>query len=179
MSSNLWHANPKLPPDRRRNVARTGTLGIRLGVPALLVLALLLVALWRIGPSPATRTAIGTSGTVPPFPIDGPLVRVADTLLANSIGREASLDHVIIREMTGPDSFWAGGIDDQLVFVLLRPDVKLARGVEIQEGNEVTLTGVVRAAPDESEAVSRWHVSPATAKSLKEIGTYIEAGQVR
>ena len=160
-------------------MARKRQLGIRLGVPALLVLALFFVALWRIGPSPAPRTAIGTSGGVTPYPTDGPLVRVADTLLANSIGREASLEHIIIREVTGPDSFWAGGIDDKPVFVVLRPDVKRARGVEVQEGNEVTLIGAVRSAPDERDAVSRWRITPATAQSIREIGTYVEVTEIR
>ena len=149
---------------------------VRLGVPALFVAALAIAALWRVGPPPPPQTAIGTTGTTSAA---NPLTRVADTLLANSIGREASLERVVIRDVTTPDTFWAGAIDEEPVFAAVAPSATRAPGVDIQEGSEVTLTGAVRPAPEPQEAISRWHVDASTADAIHKIGTYLEVTEIR
>ena len=149
---------------------------VRLGMPALFVAALAIAALWRVGPPPATQTAVGTTGSAP---ADNPLTRVADTLLANAIGRKASLEDVVIREITTPATFWVGAIDEEPVFAVLATSATRAPGLDIQEGTEVTLIGVVRPAPDAQDAMSRWHVDARTAAAIRKIGTYLEVTEVR
>src|SRR5438552_6563429 len=70
---------------------------VRLGIPALIVAALAVVALWRVGPPPKeTTTAVGTAGTSAEKAITTPVKTIAELLSNNSVGREASLEHVMI-----------------------------------------------------------------------------------
>src|SRR5437016_7878310 len=70
---------------------------VRLGIPALIVAALAVVALWRVGPPPKeTTTAVGTAGTNAEKAITTPVKTIAELLSNNSVGREASLEHVMI-----------------------------------------------------------------------------------
>jgi hypothetical protein len=152
---------------------------VRLVVPALFVAGLAVVAVWRTGPPVQSRGAVGTSGTVATSRADDPLSRVADALLANSVGRQASLERIVVREITSRNTFWAGPIDERPVFAAIADTVTRARGAELEEGSEVTLIGVVHPAPDEADAIARWNVSAATAKAVKEIGTYLEVTEIR
>jgi hypothetical protein len=64
------------------------------------------------------------------------------------------------------------------VFVVLDPDVKNASHVPIRAGERVTLIGLVRTAPTEDEAVKQWALDPATAKTIRERGTYLHVTEI-
>ncbi len=142
---------------------------VRLGVPALFVAILAFVALWRVGAPPPV-----SDGGSPPSPAEvlQPLTQIAEVLADNAIGRQASLEHVIIREIPSPRTLWIGADGDR-VFVVLDPDVKNLSGAPLRPGAGVTLLGLVRAAPTEDTAMRQWAIDAATAAALKDRGTYL------
>src|SRR6185436_1525948 len=141
---------------------------VRLAVPAVVVAILTFVALWRVT-SPGVPAAGGAASRLEPL---APLTQIAEVLAENSIGRQASLEKVVIREVVSPRALWIGE-DDHRVFVVLDPDVKNLSGVAMSPGSRVTLIGLVRAAPAENEAIAQWGLDPATAKAVRDGGTYL------
>jgi hypothetical protein len=146
---------------------------VRLAVPAAIVAILTFVALWRV-----SAPAVPASGkSAEPEPLTA-LTQIAEVLAENSVGRRASLEQVVIREIASPRALWIGA-DDERVFVVLDPDVKNASHVPLRAGERVTLIGLVRAAPPEDEAIRQWALDPGTAKTVREHGTYLHVTEVR
>src|SRR6186997_2766918 len=93
---------------------------VRLAVPATVVAILTFVALWRV-----SAPVVPASGNrADPEPLAA-LTQIAEVLADNSIGRRASLEHVVIRDVASPRALWIGE-DKERVFVVLDPDVKNA-----------------------------------------------------
>ena len=144
---------------------------VRLGVPAFIVAVLALVALWRVGvPPPGPSSA--------PREVLGPLTQLAEVLADNAIGRQASLEDVIIGEVPSTRTLWIGSSGNR-VFVVLDPDVKNVSGTALQPGASVTVLGLVRTAPTEDTAMRQWAIDAATAAALRERGTYLHVTEVR
>ena len=153
---------------------------VRLGIPALIVAALAVVALWRVGPPPKeTTTTVGTAGTGAEKALTTPVKTVAELLSNNSVGREASLEHVMIRERVGDRYFWIGEGDAKPVFAVLDPDVKHNAAITLRAGARVTLIGIVRPVPKAQEAERQWYVTPATAMLIEQSGTYLHVTEIR
>jgi hypothetical protein len=156
---------------------------VRLAIPAAVVGALAVVALWRVGvPSKDTNT-FGTIGGGDPTvrgdrPVLEPLMRIADTLEANAIGRQASLENVEIRQVTSATTFWAGNTRDGRVFVVLGRDVRRVTP-RLHAGDRLTLIGTVQPAPEPSEAQRQWGIKAATADEVKAGGVFLHATEVR
>jgi hypothetical protein len=146
---------------------------VRLVVPTTIVAILALVALWRV--TAPLAPASGSSARSEPL---APLTQIAEVLAENSIGRRASLEQVLVRETPSPRTLWIGGDDDR-AFVVLDPDVRNLSGAPVRVGSRVTLIGLVRAAPSEDTAVKQWAIDPATAKSLRDRGTYLHVTEIR
>jgi hypothetical protein len=161
--------NPGSDMARRRTV-------VRLGLPALIVAGLAAVALWRIGGPAADPSAVGTSGTA--SRPGRPLTQIADLVVENVTGRQATLEGVPVLQVTSPRTFWIGE-GDESAFVVLDPDVKRGPDVRIAPGQRVTLVGLVRPAPPVSDAMRQWAIDAATAESLQERGTYLHAIEIR
>src|SRR5258705_11679534 len=91
---------------------------VRLGVPALIVAVLAIIALWRVGPPPQQKAdgAVATAGTSPAKAITEPVKTVAELISNNAVGREASLEHVTIRERVGDRFYWIGTGSERPVF---------------------------------------------------------------
>ena len=145
---------------------------VRLAVPATFVAILTFVALWRV--SAPVVPASGKSASPEPL---AALTQIADVLAQNSVGRRASLEQVVIRDVASPRTLWIGG-DEERVFVVLDPDVQNASHVPLRAGERVTLIGLVRAAPSEDDAIKQWALDPATAKIVRERGTYLHVTEV-
>jgi len=145
---------------------------VRLALPATIVAILTFVALWRV----TSPTVPATGGSSQREPL-APLTRIVEVLTQNSIGRQASLEKVVIREVVSPRALWIGE-DDQRVFVVLDPDVKNLSGVATSPGARVTLIGLVRAAPAENEAIAQWGLDAATAKAVHDRGTYLHVTEI-
>lgn len=134
------------PRQRRRAVV--------LGVPAVVVAALALAALWQIGdPRGGEPGAAGTIGL--------------------SADRRARLERVEVRQLTSARTFWAGALDDDPVFVVS------ATPVRIEPGTVVTISGRVEAAPTVEVARHEWGVDEATARAVHERGVYLRAAEIR
>ena len=131
------------------------------------------VALWRV--SAPVVPASGKSAEPEPL---AALTQIAEVLADNSVGRRASLEQVAIRDVASPRALWIGE-GEQRVFVVLDPDVKNASHVPIRAGERVTLIGLVRAAPPEDQAIKQWALDPATAKTVRERGTYLHVTEIR
>jgi hypothetical protein len=147
---------------------------VRLAIPAAFVAVLTFVALWRVT-APAVPASGGGSPASEPL---AALTQIAEVLADNSIGRRASLEGVVIREVASARALWIGS-EDSRVFVVLDPDVKNVSQLPIRAGERVTLIGLVRAAPSEDEAVKQWALDPATAKTVRERGTYLHVTEIR
>jgi hypothetical protein len=147
---------------------------VRLALPATIVAILTFVALWRVT-SPTAPAVTGAPSAVESL---APLTQIAEMLASNSIGRQASLENVTIREVVSARALWIGE-DDHRVFVVLDPDVRNPAGVPVRPGTHATLVGLVRAAPSEDEAIRQWAVDTATAKALHDRGTYLHVTEIR
>ena len=154
---------------------------VRLGIPALIVAALAIAALWRIGPPPQKKAsaAVATTGTSAVRDITEPVKTVAELLTNNAIGREASLERVNIRERVGDHFYWIGSGDERPVFAVLDPDVKRTTETTLRPGARVTLIGIVRPAPTAQEAEQQWHVPAATGALIADSGTYLHVTEIR
>lgn len=154
---------------------------VRLGVPALIVAALAIAALWRVGPPPRDKAtgAVATSGTSPVKPITEPVKTIAELLSSNAIGREASLEHVRIRDSVGDRFYWIESGDQKPVFVVLDPDVKRTTETTLRPGARVTLVGIVRPMPMSAQIVQQWHLPEATATVIAGSGTYLHVTEIR
>ena len=147
---------------------------VRLAIPAAFVAVLTFVALWRV-----SAPAVPASGPSSPAPEPlAALTQIAEVLADNSIGRRATLERVVIREVASPRTLWIGS-DDSRAFVVLDPDVKNASHVPIRAGERATLIGLVRAAPSEDEAIKQWALDPGTAKTVRERGTYLHVTEIQ
>ena len=156
----------------------------RLGVPALIVAALAVVALWRVGPPPqqsanAAATSTGTTGVSPAKAITGPVKTLAELVANNAVGREASLEHVRIRERVGDRFYWIGSGDERPVFAVLDPDVKRTTATSLRAGARVTLIGIVRPVPTADQAQQQWHLPPPVATVIADSGTYLHVTEIR
>jgi len=154
---------------------------VRLGIPALIVAALAIAALWRVGlpPKRNATAAVATAGTSPAKEITEPVKTIAGMISNNAIGREASLEHVTIRERVGDRFCWIGSGDERPVFVVLDPDVKRTTATTLRPGARVTLIGIVRPAPTAEEAERQWHLPAATATLIADSGTYLHVTEIR
>jgi hypothetical protein len=154
---------------------------VKLGIPALVVAGLAVIALWRVGPPSTGTSEVGTTGAGVPEGVTAPLSTVAELLTNNSVGREASLEHVLVRERVADRYLWIGGGNERPVFAVLDEDVKVDIGhpVDLHPGQRVTLIGIVRPVPKADEAVKQWHVTPATGKLIEESGTYLHVTEIR
>lgn len=147
---------------------------VRLAIPAAFVAVLTLVALWRVSAPVAPSSGDAASR---PEPLE-PLTQIAEVLADNSIGRRASLERVIVREIPSPRTLWIG-TEDERVFAVLDPVVKNPSSVAVQVGSRLTLIGLVRAMPPEETAIRQWALDPAAAKSAREHGTYLHVTEIR
>jgi hypothetical protein len=153
---------------------------VRLGVPALIVAVLAIVALWRVGPPPRQdATAVGTSGNGAAKILTAPVKTVAELVSNNAVGREASLEHVMIRERVGDRFYWIGSGDEPPVFVVLDPDVKRTTATTLRPGARVTLIGIVRPVPAAQDAEKQWHVPAAVATLIADSRTYLHVTEIR
>jgi hypothetical protein len=135
-------------PSRRRRRA------VVLGVPALVVALLTLLALWRVGtPRGGEPGSAGTMGL--------------------DVERRASFDRVTVRQLTSSRTFWAGAIDEDPIFVVVSTPFRA------EPGSEVSIEGRVEAAPPIEVARREWNVDEATARAVHERGVFVRAREVR
>ena len=154
---------------------------VRLGIPALIVAALAVAALWRVGPPPREKPTgpVATSGTSTAKSITEPVKTIAEVMSNNAIGREASLEHVRIREMVGERFYWIESGDQKPVFVVLDPDVKRTTETTLRPGARVTLVGIVRPMPMSGQIEQQWHLPEAAAVVIAGSGTYLHVTEIR
>jgi hypothetical protein len=147
----------------------------------LIVAALAVAALWRVGPPPREKPTgpVATSGTSPAKSITEPVKTIAEVMSNNAIGREASLEHVRIREMVGERFYWIESGDQKPVFVVLDPDVKRTTETTLRPGARVTLVGIVRPMPMSGQIEQQWHLPEAAAVVIAGSGTYLHVTEIR
>jgi hypothetical protein len=125
-----------------------------LGVPAVIVAVLALIALLRVS-APGQREP-GAAGT-----------------MGINADRQASLASIEVRQLTSDRTFWAGAIDEQPVFVVSE------RPVRLEPGSHVAIVGRVEPAPSIEVAKRRWNIDEATARAVQELGSYLRATSIR
>jgi hypothetical protein len=121
-----------------------------LGVPAVIVGVLTIVALSRVSGVPGREAgATGTMGLNP--------------------DRRATLERVEVRQLTSERTFWVGAAGEDPIFIVSD------RPVRFEPGAEVTITGRVEAAPADGVAARDWGVGEATVRQVRERGVYVRA----
>lgn len=124
-----------------------------LGVPAAFVAVLAIIALMRVGrPDQNEPGVAGTMGV--------------------NADREASIESIEVRQLTSDRTFWAGAIDEPPVFVVSE------RPVRLDPGSRVAIVGRVHAAPPIDIAQREWDVDEATARAVREHGSYLRAKSI-
>jgi hypothetical protein len=151
---------------------------VRLGIPALIVTVLTIVALWRVG-EPVPPAPVGTVGEARPNGRLAPVATIANVLARSAVGRQASLERVDVRQVTSPRTFWVGPPDGEAAFAVLDPDVRRVGDAPIEAGSTVTLIGLVRPSPSAEQAVRQWQIDEATARVVEARGTYLHVTEVR
>jgi hypothetical protein len=134
-------------------VKRRRRRAVVLGVPAAIVAVLAIIALVRIGgPDRNEPGAAGTMGV--------------------NANREASIASIEVRQLTSDRTFWAGSIDEPPVFVVSE------RPVRVNPGSHVAVVGHVHAAPPIDIARREWDIDEATARAVREHGSYLRATSI-
>jgi hypothetical protein len=147
---------------------------VRLAIPAAIVAVLALIALWRVS-APVAPAVDGTRSRPEPL---APLTQIAEMVAGNAVGRRASLERVVVRDIPSPRTLWIG-TGDERVFAVLDPVVNNPSLVPVQVGASLTLIGLVRAAPPEETAIRQWKVDAATAAAVREHGTYLHVTEIQ
>lgn len=149
---------------------------VHIAVPALIVVVLAVIALWRVG-SPSVEpsggeTRDGAEG------LTGPLTRITETLADNSVGRQATLERVPVQRRVGDRTFWVGGDGENPAFVVLDAAVPVDR-IPLEAGAYVTLVGSVRPAPRADAGMNELQIDRATAEAVEKQGTYLHVTTLR
>jgi hypothetical protein len=147
---------------------------VRLGIPALFVAILTFVALWRV----SAPMAPAEPGASPSAPTLIPLTRIAEVITDNAVGRRASLEHVVVREVPSPRTLWVAAGEDR-VFAVLDPDVKNLYSIPVQTGARVTLIGLVRGTPTMEVSTAQWKIDAKTAETVEQLPTYLYVTEIR
>jgi hypothetical protein len=157
---------------RRRNA-------VRLAIPALIVTVLTIVALWRVGDPFPPDAPTRTTGEARANGRLEPITAVADVLVRNAVGRQASIERVEVRQVESPRTFWFGPADGDTAFAVLDPDVRRTGDAVVEAGATVTLIGLVRPSPPAEQAMRQWQLDEPTARVVEARGTYLHVTEVR
>jgi hypothetical protein len=147
---------------------------VSLGIPALFVGVLALIALWRIGPPPGTldedRPAGRSEG-------ENPITRIAELITQNAVGRQAAVNDAVIEHLVTTRTFWITDGSER-AFVVLDPDVTRLDNVRVADGRHVRLVGLVRPAPNADRAMRQWGLDDDTAREVEMQGTYLHVTEI-
>lgn len=159
----------------------------------LLVVLAILVGLWLLlaildsdddvdvaNPAePVTATVAAT--TDPKLVTD--LLIIVDTDDPDSlVGRRVKLESVAVQSVVGDKTFWVGPSKDQQLFVFLEEKVDPAGAegqVDVNEGQQVTITGTVEKLPPIEQARKQFDLSEKNSADLKGEKLYVRAAQVK
>lgn len=97
-------------------------------------------------------------------------------------GSRVALTGVTVQSVVGDKTFWVGPSADEQVFVVIEEDEtggSVEGGVDVQQGQTISLAGVVRQTPSKDDAMRRWNLSEADATALADTKLFIRAQQVQ
>ncbi len=127
--------------------------------------------------------AVSTPGGVPGVPAAGwaivdPVVILDAPDRPALIGQRVQLEAVLVQSVTGDKTFWVGPNNDRQLFVFLEEQNTTAptdAALNINPGQQVTLSGVVRALPPIAEARQLWSLTDENAARLENQQVYLRA----
>jgi hypothetical protein len=137
------------------------------------------------------RTAAGAPGpAVAPGATRLPADPLADLIIILStpdrpslVGRQVQLTNVQVRSVVGDKAFWVGPSEAQRLFVVLdeerTPGTPTEGRVNVNPGQTVTVSGVLRRSPSAEEARRRLGLSAANAATLAKEQIYLQAQRVQ
>ncbi len=136
-------------------------------------------------PTPGANQTPTAAG--PPAAAGGPITDMMAILNAPNepslVGRQVQLAGVRVQSVPGDVTFWVGPNDSQQLFVVLGKEEQSAGQVEgqvdVNPGQTVTITGVIKQLPGLQEAQQRWGLSAANSAALQHHQLYVQAEQVR
>ena len=120
------------------------------------------------------------------LPITDVLIIVTRPTKLSLIGRHVQLTSVPVQSMVGDKTFWIGPSAARRLFVALDqkleeppPAPPIEGEVNVDKGQTVTLSGVLRKLPAMSEARKKWGLSDAEAAALENEEIYLHAEHAR
>lgn len=132
--------------------------------------------------SPAGETASPAGETPAGSPVVGDVLLIIDAPdPASLVGSRVELTDVEVQSVVGDTTFWVGPSQDRQVLVVLEEDESagpVEGQVDVEEGQTVSLTGVVREMPSTDEAMQRWQLSDDAAQALEGEDVFIRAQRV-
>ncbi len=97
------------------------------------------------------------------------------------VGQRVQLEAVPVQSVTGDKTFWVGRNNDRQLFVFLEEQATPAdtdAALDINPGQRVRMSGVIRAMPPIAEAQQQWNLTDEQAAPLESQQIYLRADQV-
>ncbi len=148
----------------------------------LIALAIIaLVSLLLVLLSSNTDKVIGKPASLapPPGPVTDLTTITGEQNKQSLVGKQAWLIDTEVQEVVGDRAFWIGSSSDQQrVLVVLEEDQDDTRAeweVDVDEGQTLTITGVIETLPSVEVARQQWGLSEANAAELKNEEIYLSA----
>lgn len=141
-----------------------------------------------VSPSPDVVVVSPTAAASPSPTVSTDASPITDVVIFNTtpdkkslVNRQVQLTNVNVQSVVGDRTFWVGPNNTQQMLVVL--DEALDSGstekrLDVNAGQTVTLTGLVRALPSTQEAQKQWGLSAAEASALQNQQVYLQASQV-
>lgn len=121
--------------------------------------------------------------------VDSAPIPITDVLLivvperAPLIGRRVALGDMKVQTVTGPRTFWVGPDSERQLFVVLDSSAvtdSAQRAMNVEPGQTVSVTGVVRGLPLDLAAMAEaWSLSEANQATLRREQVYLAADSLR
>ena len=158
------------------------------GVPAwawLLIVLILVALLWWLFTlvNDNRRAAAADQQPVvsaPPLTDLSSIAGASDKL--SLAGRKAQFTNVTVQSVVGDKTFWIGPSKDKQLFVVLNeqpsPNKTVEGQVNVNPGQTVTVTGVIKKLPSMAEARKQWQLSDANSTTLANQQIYLAADHV-
>lgn len=104
-------------------------------------------------------------------PVTDLLVVVARPVKPELIGRRVQLTDVQVQSVVGDEVFWVGSDKNQRLLVSWDEEKGTEARTDVNAGQKVTLSGVLRKAPTTAQAQQQWGLTAAEAGALKDRST--------
>ncbi|MGB3204873.1 MAG: hypothetical protein WBB28_07800 [Crinalium sp.] len=131
--------------------------------------------------SPITTPSTTTTTTTTNEPITDVIVIVTEPQQQSLVNRRVQFTNVKVQNVNGDRTFWVGQSNNQRLLVVLDPALDKGRAekrVDINSGQTLDITGVIKQMPTPQQAQQQWGLTAAESQALQNQRIYLQADQV-